>query len=423
MYKNLYLQNVGLTPQLSEDTFYTLEELFDYTTTTLTDNFFDGSVSPRNEVFVDAYIKNINHLRNVGMPSKHNEQFNNANLNKLLDFNILINNNFNKMLNYVDDDVSSISYQSNRLVFSDGAVYTSNDIREKKPFNVQVLDFIHSNKSRQQEYIKFIQHTDNFSNLTFAFSPFTNIVTIPTGSNDKFYKNPLSIEYRNITEEPYLECNTSIIDIQHNLKVKINESVKATSGQMNFTTYVLRENSELILTRKSTDLGGWNIFDSVFICHPNSKLTIDTENNGSSYTQENFYINSSFKNVVKLKGRNNILTGNNFHQYVHQTSNDNDNYSSIDIKNVGHTYANTSFVGRYDIGAMSRNFDGNMSNQNLMLDKETKMHTRPILDIKTKEIKCQHGCTISNINEEQKYYLNTRGIEKPEQILIKSFLC
>jgi Fe-S cluster assembly protein SufD len=72
---------------------------------------------------------------------------------------------------------------------------------------------------------------------------------------------------------------------------------------------------------------------------------------------------------------------------------------------------------------MSRNFDGNMSNQNLMLDKETKMHTRPILDIKTKEIKCQHGCTISNINEEQKYYLNTRGIEKPEQILIKSFLC
>lgn len=423
MYKNLYLQNVGLTPQLSEDTFYTLEELFDYTTTTLTDNFFNGSASPRKDFFVDAYIKNINHLRNVGMPTKHNEQFNNANLSKLLDFNILINNNFNKMLHYVDDTVSNISYQSNKIVFADSAVYTSNDIREKKPFNVQVLDSIHSNKSRQQEYIKLIQPTDNFSNLTFAFSPFTNIVTIPTGSNDKFYKNPLFIEYRSITEEPYLECNTSIIDIQHNLKVKINESVKATAGQMNFTTYVLRENSELTLTRKSTDLGGWNIFDSVFICHPNSKLTIDTENNGSSYTQENFYINSSFKNIVKLKGRNNILRGNNFHQYVHQTSNDIDNYSSIDIKNVGHTYANTSFVGRYDIGAMSINFDGNMSNQNLMLDKETKMHTRPILDIKTKEIKCQHGCTISNINEEQKYYLNTRGIEKPEQILIKSFLC
>jgi len=64
-----------------------------------------------------------------------------------------------------------------------------------------------------------------------------------------------------------------------------------------------------------------------------------------------------------------------------------------------------------------------MNNQNLMLSKNTKMHTRPILDIKTKEIQCQHGCTVSNIDEKQKYYLQSRGVENIDEILVESFLC
>ena len=66
-----------------------------------------------------------------------------------------------------------------------------------------------------------------------------------------------------------------------------------------------------------------------------------------------------------------------------------------------------------------------MNNQNLMLDKNVTMHTRPVLDIHTKEIKCQHGCTVSNINEEHMYYLQTKGIDRStaSEMLIESFLC
>jgi Fe-S cluster assembly protein SufD len=205
----------------------------------------------------------------------------------------------------------------------------------------------------------------------------------------------------------------------------LNEDIKTSAGQMNYSMYILRENSELVIERTTNDYGGWNIFDSVFICHPGSKLTIKFTNTGSQYTQENFYIDSSYKTSVNIVGRNQIYKGNEYHQYVYQKSNDPDNYSSIDIKNVGKEYSSTSFIGRYDVGPLSTDFDGTMNNQNLMLDKNVTMHTRPVLDIHTKEIKCQHGCTVSNINEDHMYYLQTKGIDKvtASEMLIESFLC
>jgi Fe-S cluster assembly protein SufD len=97
----------------------------------------------------------------------------------------------------------------------------------------------------------------------------------------------------------------------------------------------------------------------------------------------------------------------------------------VDIKNVGRENSNTSFVGKYDVSPFSIGFDGEMSNANLMLTKNVKMHTRPILDIHTKEIQCTHGCTISNINKEHMYYLQSRGFDKDsaKDILVESFLC
>jgi Fe-S cluster assembly scaffold protein SufB len=47
------------------------------------------------------------------------------------------------------------------------------------------------------------------------------------------------------------------------------------------------------------------------------------------------------------------------------------------------------------------------------------------LDIHTKEIKCQHGCTVSNVNEEHIYYLQSKGMDKSQatDLLVESFLC
>ena len=159
-----------------------------------------------------------------------------------------------------------------------------------------------------------------------------------------------------------LQANTSIVDIQHNTSVKLKERVKSTAGQMNYVTYIVRENAELKIVRNTDDMGGWSLFDSRFVCHPGSKVTIEFKNAGSKYTQENFYFKCSSDVEVNLIGRNNIAKGNEYHQFVQLKSQNDNNKSVIDIKNVGNENANTSFVGKFDVSPFSIGFDGEMSN-------------------------------------------------------------
>ena len=46
------------------------------------------------------------------------------------------------------------------------------------------------------------------------------------------------------------------------------------------------------------------------------------------------------------------------------------------------------------------------------MDKNSKAKSIPKLNINTKEIQCTHGCTISNIDENELYYLETLGVSK-----------
>ena len=421
MYKQLFGAAL-LESSPGAENYFTLEQIADYVST---DSYIDGVDfnywSSKLPQYNKTYKNNLIDIKAQGLPTSKSEQYNFANLRKLYNLEILDAPD-------VQYDMERFSYLADKyktIVLNDSRLITTNDLGKKAPFNVQILDSIHVNKNRMSEYIQLLNQEENLSKLTYALTPFPNVIVFPSGSKDTFKKTPIDIKYLNSTEDPVLDCNTTIYDIQYNTKVQLNETVKTSAGQMNYSMYILRENAELTINRTSRDSGGWNIFDSVFICHPGSKLTVNFTNTGSQYTQENFYIKSSRKTEVSINGKNNIFRGNNYHQYVHQKSDDSDNYSSIDIKNVGKEFASTSFIGRYDVGALSVNFDGTMNNENLMLDKNVKMHTRPILDIHTKEIKCQHGCTVSNVNDEHMYYLQTKGMNKKQatDLLIESFLC
>ena len=47
----------------------------------------------------------------------------------------------------------------------------------------------------------------------------------------------------------------------------------------------------------------------------------------------------------------------------------------------------------------------------------------PKLEIKTNQVTCSHGCTISNVKPMELYYLKSKGIEETEarNMIIKGF--
>ena len=63
------------------------------------------------------------------------------------------------------------------------------------------------------------------------------------------------------------------------------------------------------------------------------------------------------------------------------------------------------------------------SNRNILLNTGAKMYTKPQLEIYADDVKCSHGATIGQLNEDALYYMQSRGISKKtaELLLMSGF--
>ncbi|UZE95450.1 Fe-S cluster assembly protein SufD [Alkalimarinus alittae] len=68
------------------------------------------------------------------------------------------------------------------------------------------------------------------------------------------------------------------------------------------------------------------------------------------------------------------------------------------------------FNGRIMIHRDAQKTLGAMSNKNLLLSSKAEIDTKPELEIYADDVKCAHGTTIGQLDEEELYYLVTRGI-------------
>ncbi len=55
--------------------------------------------------------------------------------------------------------------------------------------------------------------------------------------------------------------------------------------------------------------------------------------------------------------------------------------------------------------------DAMQTNHNLVLDEGAHADSVPNLDIEENDVKCSHGSTVGPVDEDQRYYLESRGVE------------
>jgi Fe-S cluster assembly protein SufD len=63
------------------------------------------------------------------------------------------------------------------------------------------------------------------------------------------------------------------------------------------------------------------------------------------------------------------------------------------------------------------------SNKNILLSDGASVNTKPQLEIFADDVKCSHGCTVGQLDEEGMFYLRSRGIreEKARALLVHAF--
>ncbi len=67
--------------------------------------------------------------------------------------------------------------------------------------------------------------------------------------------------------------------------------------------------------------------------------------------------------------------------------------------------------------------DAMQTNHNLVLDEGAHADSVPNLDIEENDVKCSHGSTVGPVDEDQRYYLESRGVEPDvaERLIVAGF--
>ncbi|MDE1895583.1 MAG: Fe-S cluster assembly protein SufD [Rhodospirillales bacterium] len=94
------------------------------------------------------------------------------------------------------------------------------------------------------------------------------------------------------------------------------------------------------------------------------------------------------------------------------------------VKSVLAGRARGVFQGKIEVDQIAQKTDGYQMSQALLLSPEAEMDIKPELQIFADDVKCSHGATIGALDEEQVFYLRSRGIPEADarQILIRAFI-
>lgn len=68
------------------------------------------------------------------------------------------------------------------------------------------------------------------------------------------------------------------------------------------------------------------------------------------------------------------------------------------------------FNGKVFVRHGAQKTDAMQTNKNLLLSKEARIDTKPQLEILADDVKCAHGAAVGQIDEDELFYLQTRGI-------------
>lgn len=224
---------------------------------------------------------------------------------------------------------------------------------------------------------------------------------------------------------------TLYIEISPWSNVILNEHVWKDSGCKIFRiVYLVREGANLTISREfktgpTSDMDVTQVIESRIIQHPASNVNVKSQNFGKiTYLQDLFFVTSYKEAKTNIKNR--YIANNK--QSVHCIADVNhigeNAVSEVDVKSITNDTSKFTFSGNIKVSKEAEKVDANLQNKNLQMSDTSVVVTEPKLDISTKEISCTHGCTVSSVDPEQLYLLNTRGFDESQakELLTEAFL-
>lgn len=76
--------------------------------------------------------------------------------------------------------------------------------------------------------------------------------------------------------------------------------------------------------------------------------------------------------------------------------------------------AKCGFFGKIVIAPDAQRTEAFQENHNILLSDTARVNTKPRLEIYADDVKCSHGATVGKLNEDEQFYMRSRGIPEEE---------
>lgn len=304
----------------------------------------------------------------------------------------------------------------NRLVFVDGILDEELTLLTDLPEGVKIQSFADSyeDETFKSNLAKLVEFDFNgFTALNTAFIEQGFFIHVP--KNTKI-ENPIHIIF--INENNTANFARILYVGEEGSEAEIIEQYTRTVEANYFTNVVcevnLADNAKLVHTRaqreshsavhiitSNAELGRTSVYD-------NTNITL-----GAKLSRHD--VNLSFN----AEGAECWIDG----LYLVEDGQHMDTHSRIDhkVKNcVSHQNykgildgkSRAVFNGKVFVHENASGTDANQSNKNLLLSNEARVDTKPQLEIFNDDVKCAHGATVGQLEEEELFYLLSRGLNE-----------
>jgi Fe-S cluster assembly protein SufD len=358
-----------------------------------------------------------------GFPSKKEEAWKYTSLSALQKTDFSIFPKQVKTLEYKDvKDYFIHEIDTYKLVFIDG-VYSSNlsetthdgvDIclmssALNKPMYKQIID-VYFNKIASQD--------ESLTTLNTAFCKEGAYIYIP---RNKMPKKPIEIlHFATGNEASIMLQPRNLVIVEENAEVQIMErhqSLTANEVLTNSVTEIFAAKNAIVDYYKiQNDAAEASLIDNTYINQKDkSVVNVHTFSFGGKLTRNNlnFYqngehIDSTMKGVTILGEKQHV----DHHTLVHHIEPNCESHQ--DYKGIYDENSTGVFNGKIIVERLAQKTNAFQQNNNILISDKATINTKPQLEIFADDVKCSHGCTIGQLDEEALFYLQSRGIPKKE---------
>ena len=212
----------------------------------------------------------------------------------------------------------------------------------------------------------------------------------------------------------------NLIVIDKNSQVQIierHQSLKHHPVVTNCVTEIyVHEEAFVDYYKLQNELTSASLIDNTYIQQEKkSHASVHTFSLGGKLIRNNLrffhkgeHILSTLKGVTILEGKQHV----DHSTMVHHSKPNCESHQ--DYKGIFSERSQGVFNGQILVDKIAQKTNAFQQNNNIILDDKARVNSKPQLEIFADDVKCSHGCTIGQMDEEALFYLRTRGIPKKE---------